>query len=645
MKKYRLLAVLAFASLALAQSNPVSVLSPDKNLEISFSTADSGQLVYSVSFEGKPLIARSKLGLALQGRPVLGEKVRITSTSTDGRDGTYHVIHGKSNPVRDHYNALRVELRETRTPPRVFTIEARAYNDGVAFRYLVPEQAQAKLFRLSDELTEFRIAKDSPSWPLLLRGFGTSYEDDYVTEPVSGIDPKRLIALPFLVHVPGVAWVAITEAHLEGYAGMYLKTTGRGGLKATLAPNPAEAGLKVLAQTPHASPWRVIMVGREVGRLIESNIIINLNPPCELKETSWIKPGKSVWDWWFGKVKMPEGFETGMNTKTFKYLIDFAAEKGFDYVLVDDGWSDRVEILTPKPDVDIREIIRYAKSKGIGVWLWLHWTGVDKYMNDAFPLFAKWGAVGLKIDFMDRDDQWMVDWYHRVVRTAAANHLMVDFHGAYKPTGMRRTLPNLMTREGVMGLEYTKWCARVNPAHNVMLPFTRLLAGPMDYTPGGFGNVTQAEFKPRFNDPLVMGTRAHQLAMFVVYRSPYTVACDNPAAYRAAPAFRFLQQVPVTWDETKVLNAQVGDYITIARRKGGDWYIGSMTNWTPRELSIPLRFLGAGEYTAEIYADAPDADRNPKHVSITRDRVTASTVLKVKLAPGGGNAIRITKGN
>lgn len=625
--------------------------SPNGLIEIAFMTigqggaaADAGQLHYQVSYRGKSLITRSALGLQLEGRPALGSAVRIVSAQRASHDETYTVVHGKSNPVRNRYNGLRLELAEAGPAGRQLVIEARAYDDGVAFRYVVPKQPAAPLFALVAENTEFRLVTDSFAYALYLRGFRTSYEDDYTIEPVSGIEPDRLIGLPLLLEVPGVAWVAITEAHLENYAGMYLRRDVRGsatGFRVDLPPNPEQPNLKVFAATPHQSPWRVIMIADHPGRLIESNLIINLNPPNELADTSWIKPGKAAWDWWFGRVQTPEGFTTGMDTRTFKHLVDFAADSGFDYVLVDEGWSDRVEILQPKSEVDIQEIIRYASSKGIGIWLWLHWTGVDKYFDQAFALYQKWGVRGVKIDFMDRDDQWMVNWYRKVVRKAAEHRLMVNFHGAYKPCGMRRTLPNLLTREGVLGLEYTKWSARVNPEHNLMLPFTRMLAGPMDYTPGGFDNVPKAEFRPRFHDPVVLGTRAHHLATFVVYESPLMVVCDHPSAYRGEPAFQFIRDVPTNWDETRVLDGQPGDYIVLARRRGREWYLGAMTDWTPRTLEIKLDFLEPGNYVATVYADGPDAADNPKSVTITRQVVSPQSAVKIVMAPGGGWTARI----
>ncbi len=555
------LCVVVWAAEASAQTGSVSLVSPDEKLEITFQPAGlapadaGGQLGYSVAYEGKPVVSGQNLGLAVEGGPLLGSNVRIRSSSRDSADETYEMPHGRSNPIRNHYNSLRMELAEPGPRGRKLIVDARAYNDGVAFRYIVPAQPNIKDpvgFRLHGESTEFRFAKDSISYPLYLTGFHSSYEDEYTREAISGIPADRLIAMPLLVELGGIGDVAITEAHLEEYAGAYLKHSDGNALRVELS---SDGGPIVEHGLPHSTPWRVIMVAPDVGRLIESNIVINLNPPSAIADTSWIKPGKSVWDWWFGTVHTPDGFVTAMDTRTFKYLIDFAAESGFQYALVDDGWSERQNILEPKPGIDIQEIVEFGKSKGIGVWLWLHVTGVERHMEEAFPLYEKWGVVGLKIDFMDSDNQWMVNWYHRVIQLAAKHHLMVDFHGAYKPTGLRRTYPNLMTREAVMGLEYTKWSRRVDPEHNMMLPFTRMLVGPLEYTPGGFGNVTRDEFTPRFDDPLVLGTRAHQLSLFVIFESPFLCAVDHPTAYRGAPEFQFIKDVPTTWDETRVLMA------------------------------------------------------------------------------------------
>src|SRR3984885_1974257 len=499
-----------------------------------------------------------------------------------------------------------------------------------------------------DEVTEFAFAQDAETYPLTLKDFQTPYEDQYNRVTLSGIHPDSLIALPFLVEQPGVGWVALTEANIDNYSGMYLKHEDGRIMVSTLAPRADDPMLAVHTSAPMTCPWRVLLIGSEPGRLIESNIVGSLNPPSAIADTSWIKPGKAAWNWWSGTQADGVDFVPGMNTATIQHYIDFAADSKLEYMLIDEGWAAPGEGSLPAdvtrtiPDMDMPEILRHAKSKGVGVWLWLHWTSVERQMEEAFALYEKWGLVGVKIDFMNRDDQWMVDFYHRMAKTAADHHLMLDFHGAYKPDGMSRTWPNVITREAVMGLEYSKWSARITPDHDVMLAFTRMLAGPMDYTPGGFDNVTPAEFEPRNVKPMVMGTRAHQLALYVVFDSPLMMVSDYPEAYKGQKDFEFIKEVPSSWDETHVVNGKVGEFVTLARKKGTAWYLGGITNWDSREVNIPLEFLGAADYVAEIYSDAPDAAVNPKHTTIERRDVTASTLLKVNLAPGGGVAVRFS---
>ncbi len=410
--------------------------------------------------------------------------------------------------------------------------------------------------------------------------------------------------------------------------------------------------MSVVRGTPATSPWRVLMVADDPGRLVESNLVVNLNPPSEVADTSWIVPGKAAWDWWSGEVVTNVPFRGGMNTDTMKYDIDFAARSGFPYMLIDAGWAGRAaapaggggasDLLTSNPNVDIPALVAYAKSKHVRLWLWANWSDVNRQIDQAFPRFEQWGIAGVKIDYMDRADQWMANWYRTVAQKAAAHHLLVDFHGAFKPDGLRRTYPNVLTREGVMGAEYNRWSARETPAHNVALAFTRLLAGPMDYTPGGFDNVTPDVFEPRGVAPEVMGTRAHQTALFVVFESPFEMVADHPAAYDGQKELDFIKAVPTTWDETRVIAGRPAEFVAVARRSGRDWYVGSITNWDPRDLDLPLGFLGPGTYTAEIYADGPNAAANPKDSVRKTQRVTADTVLKLRLAPGGGAAIRLT---
>ena len=468
----------------------------------------------------------SNLGLAFEGAPALGPAMRIASSHNSAGDETWNSVAGKANPIRDHYNAVSVQTVETTAAGRRVTIEARAYDDGVAFRYIIPAQPALQELRITNEATQFRFSKDATTWSLILRDFQTSNEDDYHELTITALHPEYLIGLPQLLEVPGVAWVGLTEAYIDDWAGLFVHTgpaenafNGQYVLNARLAPRvedrnaphtpwpmdaKAEATMvSVIRQTPAQSPWRVLMIADDPGRLVESNMVVNLNPPSAIADTSWIVPGKTAWDWWSGQVVKNVPFQGGMNTETMKYYIDFSARNGFPYMLVDAGWAPsagaaygagrRESDLTKfKPQIDIPELVQYAKSKGVKIWLWAYWTDVDAQAADAFAQFEKWGVAGVKIDFMDRADQWMVNWYRDIAQKAAAHHLMVDYHGAYKPDGMRRTYPNVLTREGVMGAEYNKWSARETPVHNTTLPFTRMLAGPMDYTPGGFNNVTKA---------------------------------------------------------------------------------------------------------------------------------------------------------
>src|SRR4051794_77689 len=614
-------------------------------------SAENGALAYTVSFHGRPVLTKSSLALEIQDQEILGTSMRITGARPGSIDETYNMPHGKSNPVRNVARTLAVDAVETRAPFRKLTIEARAYDDGVAFRYVIPNQPPLTALRLAGERTEFQLAKDATTWPLLLRNFRTSYEDNYHVLPLSALQPESLIALPLLAELPGVAFVAITEADIDNYAGMYLQHNGRDArsLFSKLAPSVDEPGMAVSTATPARSPWRVIMIGDQAGRLIESNIVINLNPPSAIADMSWIKPGKTAWDWWSGSVAEGVSFKPGMNTATMNHHIDFSADSGLEYMLIDAGWAQRgngpsdsgSDLTKTRPEIDMPAILAHAKEKKVGVWLWAHWTDINRQMDEAFALFEKWGIAGVKIDFMDRDDQWMVGFYHRVLNKAADHHLMIDLHGAYKPDGIRRTWPNLLTREGVMGAEYNKWSARITPDHNVILPFTRMLAGPMDYTPGGFRNVTREQFEPRNRQPMVMGTRAHQLALYPIFESALQMVADFPEAYKGQKEFAFIKAVPAIWDETHVVNGKPGDFITVARRRGRDWFVGSITGWKPNELEVPLEFLGRGDFVAEIYSDASDANTNPTHITMEEKRVTAATVLHVKMANGGGQAMRI----
>jgi alpha-glucosidase len=389
------------------------------------------------------------------------------------------------------------------------------------------------------------------------------------------------------------------------------------------------------------------MLGAKPGDLVESTILTDLADPNEIGDTAWIKPGKVAWDWWNGPIVPDVPWKAGMNDETFRHFIDFASEFGLEYMLIDAGWygdhrDGGADITKSIPGLDIPGLVEYGRGKNVRLMVWLNWEAVREQMDVAFPLYEKWGLAGVKVDYMDRKDQEIVAFYQRAARTAAKYHLAIDFHGAYASSGEERTFPNWLTREGIMGLEYLKWSDRATPRHNVTIPFTRMLLGPMDYTPGGFRNVTKDAFAPRNDLPLAMGTRAHQLAMYVVYDSPLQMLSDTPSAYRGQPGSEFLKVVPATWDETRVLDGKIGEYVVIARRHGGDWFVGAMTD-APRKVAIPLGFLGGTTFDVTIWADTRDTATDPTRLSVLPARLggRGSKPLELSLADGGGAVLHL----
>jgi len=637
----------------------LAVASPDGSLTIALAIEAKPQpylpgerLYYRVSYKGTPVVADSPLGLDIAGAPALDRDFEVIETRKRSNDSTWENAFGALRTVPDRYNELVVELRERNAPNRRVDVVLRAYDEGVAFRYVLPKQEALGEFTLAAENTGFYFAGGARALALNLGRWDTSNEGPYEWIALGDVKPASLIHTPLLVHLEGTGlWAALLEADLTDYAGLYVGGVAGmpNALTSRLAVAPKRrADQPVVAATPKSTPWRVLMVGTDPGRFIERNyLVLNLSAPCAVADTSWIKPGKAAWDWWSGSTATGVTFAPGMNTATMKHYIDFAARHGLEYMLVDAGWAPvsedgRVEdILRYRPEVDVPAIIAYGKEKGVATQLWVEWQALDRHMDEALALYEKWGAAGIKVDYMNRDDQEMVVYYEKVCRKAADHRLTVDFHGAYKPTGLRRTYPNLLTREGVMGLEYSKWSESITPEHDVNIAFTRMLAGPMDFTPGGFRNAARGKFEARDVAPMTQGTRAHQLAMYVVYESPLVMVSDYPEAYEGQPGMEFIEKVPTVWDETRVLAGEPGKYIVVARRKGTDWWIGGMTNWDPREVVIKLDFLGEGEFAAKIFADGADAATKATSLEITERAVSSGDRLALRLAPGGGFSIGV----
>ena len=652
--RYFLLLLSGILIHCLHQSNAQSYILNSPGGKAEFQISFGNSIEYSVLYNRNLVIEHSTFNLQFSQAPVFGKDLKVIKVEEKMVNEKWQPVAGNYQEVVNHYNEMVFNIREKKFPERTILFAVRAYDDGIAFRYNVPESwsrflpnyEQNTRLILVKETTDFHFTSDHLAWAADYGAYDTHQEASFDPIFLSEIQGDQVIGLPFLAKVSNACYAAITEARLTDWAGMYLKKARLDQpftLTSDLSPLPDNPAGKVMVLPGSWSPWRVIMLGDRPGALIESEIISNLNDPCEIKNPSWIKPGISAWDhWWSGEVKM--------DTKTLEAYIQLAADMGWEYMLIDwhwygapfttDGefWADpNADITTVNPAVNMTEVREFAKEKNVKLILWLLWEHVDKQMDEAFALYESWGIAGVKIDFMARDDQEMVNWYHKVVKKAAEYKLVVDFHGAYKPTGWSRTYPNLLTREGVLGNEYSKWSSRVTPEHNVTLPFTRMLAGPMDYTPGGFLNVTAENF--RAGAPAqVMSTRAHQLAMFVVYFSPYTVACDHPDNYKNQPGIEFLKEVPTTWDDTRVLSGEVGDHIIMARKKGNRWYIGGMNNSEPKNITIHLDFLPEEKYTMNYFKDSPESNIDPTKILTGKTDLSGGEYYPIKMEKGGGFA-------
>jgi len=620
-----------------SSTGQLQLQSPDKSVEVTVNSA--GTLRYSVSVDGQTVLSDSRLGLELSDGTVLGGPVQLVKMERTRQDRTWDNPWGKRRHVREQYNEIRLVLRPALSPARYFEVVFRAFNDGVGFRYVLPSQPGLESLVVKQELTEFDFAADYPCFAGQQDGgFQGAQEWEFKPGHLGDIKPQSVVGLPLLIQTPAT-WVALTEADLRDWSGMWLGavpgSVNSGALKAKLAPRKDGQGL-VKVTTPHTSPWRTLIIGRQPGRLVESDLVLNLSTPCQLADTSWVQPGKMAWDhWWTGDVKM--------DTATLKEYIQLAADMGWPYQLIDWQWYGEFnkpdsDITRVNPAVDMNEVRRFAREKGVKLWLWLYWTDVER--NDAykkaFALYEQWGMVGIKIDFMDSDHQEMVNWYEKIASAAADHHLMLNFHGAFKTSGFNRTFPNQITREGILGNEYNRWSTRVTPEHKLTLPFTRFLAGPADFTPGGFLNRQPAQFKADGQRAEVQGTRASELALFVAYDSPLCCVCDHPDHYRNQPGTDFLKLVPTVWDETKVLDGEVGKHMVIARRSGVQWFLGALTDSNAREIPVKLDFLAKGQWTLKLWSDAPDANINAEHLVTEQRAVASGDTITIKMAPAGG---------
>jgi len=487
------------------------------------------------------------------------------------------------------------------------------------------------------------------------KSFISHYEALYPFMELGSIEQDRMCQVPVLFTTGDGVRIGLSETDLYDYPGLFLKKANGNTMNGVFPPKPAKIVENVpwgdrsekieeveayIAKTEGTRnfPWRTFIITDHDADLLESNLNFLLARESDGQDFSWVKPGMVAWDWYNANNVFHVDFKAGINNDTYKYYIDFASKYGVDYIILDEGWSETtVDIKTCKEDIDVEELVKYGAERKVGIILWVLWKPLDKDMENIMKKYAEWGVKGIKVDFMQRADQDMVNYYERTVATAAKYKLMVDFHGAYKPAGLRRAYPNLLTYEGVKGNENNKWTDIINPEHTLILPFTRMLAGPMDFTPGSMRNSHLKNYKISFERPMSLGTRTHQVAMYVVYESPLQMMCESPTIYyQERETAAFIASIPVTWDETRVLDAKVGEYILIARRNGNEWYIGAMTNSEKRNLEVDLGFLPEGKYIMQAYSDGVNADRNAEDYKLEKLVIESGQKLKIELAEGGG---------
>lgn len=632
-------------------SETVVLESPDGQNRIRLeANGQENGVKYSVSHRRVQLIDPSAVRPILVEEGSLTAGARVVNVHRELLDKSFKIPWGKTTNVVNRCSRAVVTLA-TETNKR-WEIELRAYDDGVAFRYRIPAQDGLVHVTLREEMTEFRPAGTPQALYNTLDGFNTSHESLYERRPLDSIPIGRLVDMPMLLIWPDRTAAAITEARVLNFAGMYLeRPTADGALRSRLSPLPSNNDACVTVKPPLESPWRVILLGDSAGKLHESNLTLCLNDPPQ-GDFQWARPGKTTFHWWYGEFedfyKRPE--EPGAYFEKHKEYIDFCAANNIAYHSVsgdgrawylqsDSGYgtpAHDADVCKPRPELELSRIIDYAKQRGVGIRLWVHWKPLSEQLEEAFTLYESWGIKGLMVDFLNRDDQEMIDFSERMLQSAARHKLHIQIHGSSKFSGEQRTYPNLFNREGVLNLEYLKSSDLCTPAHNVNVAYTRALAGPVDYHLGGFRAVSRREFRPRDRAPTVMGTRCHQLALYVVYENPMPMVADAPKSYEGQAGFEFVRKVPTTWDETRFLNGEAGQYLVIARRSGTVWYLAGITDWTQRDVDVPLDALGRGDFVARLLVDGSMDRSKPNAINKISQRLNARTPLHVSMASGGG---------
>jgi alpha-glucosidase len=647
------LGVIALLTLAVFKTNasPMTAFdlsSPNGKIQITIQTGEL--LTYDVFVNGKPVLKNSTLSLDIDHK-VLGSHPLVKTTKTDAVDRVIQSpVPQKSVKIHEAYKELRLEMEGN------YAIVFRAYNEGIAYRFetLLP----AREVKIYSEDVKLNFNGDYSVYYPREDSLFSHNEREFLYLPLKDIPATSIASLPAVVDTKDGIKLIIGESDVDDYAGLWLQGNSNNSLSGLFPHYPLkeekrnDRDVRVTQTADYIAstngtrtfPWRIIGIAEKDADLITNHLVYLLAKPSQVQDTSWIKPGKVAWDWYNANNIAGVDFKSGVNTQTYKYYIDFASKYGIEYIILDEGWYKLGNVLQVVPEMNVEELVAYGKQKHVGIILWVVWKTLDEQFDAALAQYEKWGIKGLKVDFMQRDDQPVMNFYAKVCREAAKRKMLVDFHGAIRPATMTRTWPNLVNTEGVRGLEQNKWSKYSSPEHNVTLPFTRMFLGPLDYTPGAMVNSgLEKNFAAVFERPMSMGTRCHQLAMYVIYEAPLQMLADSPSRYLQEPeTMQFLGPVPTVWDETKVLDGKIGDYVVIARRHGRDWYVGAMTDWTARELNLDLSFLPAGSFQMSAYHDGVNADRLGSDYKLVTSKVDNSSAVTIKLASGGGWAARLT---
>jgi alpha-glucosidase len=636
--------------------------SPDGKISVQIDLKE--KITFTVKHENDVIVAPSPISMKISEGGDFGVNPKVKKATPSRVDQIIDAPIYRRSKIRDQFNQLTLTFKGD------YAVVFRAYNEGTAYRF---QSSRKSDYNVVGEEVSLNFERDHHAYmPYVNKEANASFEDQfwnsfentYIQAPLSKFDAKRLAFLPILVDVGNGKKVCITEADLEDYPGLYMNNPdGSKRLSGVFAAYPKEmekGGHNMLQEIVRARepfiakakgtrnfPWRVFAISSEDKQLADNDLVYKLASPSRLKDISWIKPGKVAWDWWNDWNIYGVNFKSGVNTETYKYYIDFAHEQGIEYVILDEGWAVnlKVDLMQIVPEIDLKSIIDYAKQKNVGIILWAGYNAFNRDIEGVCRHYAEMGVKGFKVDFMDRDDQEMVRFYYRASEIAAKYNMLLDFHGAYKPTGLNRTYPNVINFEGVHGLEQMKWSPPSvdQVTYDVTIPFIRMLAGPLDYTQGAMRNATRSNYRPVNSEPMSQGTRCRQLAQYIIFESPLNMLCDNPSAYRQEKeCTAFIASVPTVWDQTNVLQGKVGEYIMTARQKGDSWYVGGLTNWDARTADVDLSFLPAGNYSLEVFRDGVNADRIARDFVHEMDALSADRKLKIQMAPGGGFVVKLT---